>query len=115
MRQGVAAILAGFVLCAPCWGSPKWLPLTGAQAEMALSDRGLIYEGATQHFYPSGRTLYTSGHETWGTWRIEGDAYCSQWPPAAGWACYKIERNADSTALKFIGDSGAETIGRYAD
>ncbi|RLJ60275.1 hypothetical protein BCF46_0473 [Litoreibacter meonggei] len=115
MRQGVAALGAAFVLCLPSWANADWLPLTGAEIDTALRDRGLIYENATQHFYASGRTLYTSGRDSWGYWRVEEDTYCSQWPPADGWACYSVARRADNGALKFIGDSGAETVGIYSD
>ena len=115
MRQGVAAIFTSFVLCLPSWAEATWEPLGGQEIELALKGRGLIYDNATKHFYASGRTLYHSGRDSWGYWRVEGDEYCSQWPPADGWACYRLARNANSTALKFIGDSRDETIGTYSD
>ena len=115
MRQAAAAIIGLFVLCCPSWADTAWAPLTGAPITKALSDKGLAYDTATQHFYASGRTLYNSGADSWGYWWVEGDSYCSQWPPANGWACYRMARNAEGTALKFIGDSGAETIGIYQD
>ena len=88
--------------------------MTGAGIEDALRDRGLIYDKASQHFYASTRTRYTGGRGSWGDWRVEGDNYCSQWPPADGWVCFTMERRADNGALKFVGDSGAKTIGVYA-
>jgi len=115
MRQGVAAIGAAFVLCSPSWADTDWVPLSGDQIEEVLRDRGLSYEDATQYFYASGRTLYTSGRDSWGYWRVDADRYCSQWPPADGWACYRMARRSDNGALKFIGDSGAETVGVYKD
>ena len=113
MRQRVAALAATFMLCLPCWADTDWVPMNGAEIDAALRDRELTYDNATQHFYGSTRTRYTSGRDSWGYWRVEADKYCSQWPPADGWACYRMARRADNSALKFIGDSGAETVGVY--
>ncbi len=60
-----------------------WVPLAGDAALTALSGHTLSYPaGATQSFAPSGDTSYDSGHLQAGRWRIDGDRYCSVWPPS---------------------------------
>jgi len=86
-------------------------PLDGAGIEAALDDVTLIYDGgAVQTFYASGRTLYNAGQDSWGAWRVQGDQYCSEWPPNAGWDCYDMD--TDGTVLRFISDRGHITVGR---
>lgn len=115
MRIAVFAAMGAFVLtCGALGASQTWIALKGSDITQALTDRSLIYERATQRFYASGRTRYTSGEDSWGYWRIEGDMYCSQWPPADGWACYTVQ-SGPNRALKFVGEGGAETIGIYAE
>ena len=90
-----------------------WEPLSGEDIRDALTGRTLEYANARQDFRASGRTLYTAGQESWGYWRIEGNQYCSQWPPSDLWACYRVER--DGAQVRFIGAGGDITEGRYAD
>ncbi|QBF32712.1 hypothetical protein [Thalassococcus sp. S3] len=92
----------------------SWLPLTGDEVRSALEARTLIYDnGARQEFLPSGRTLYSAGEDSWGYWRVEGDRYCSTWPPSDLWACYALERSGDK--LRFVGASGDVIQGVYAE
>lgn len=92
-----------------------WTPLAGDAALYALSGNVVIYaNGATQSFAPSGDTSYDSGHLQPGRWRIDGDQYCSVWPPSDLWACYGLERSADGTAVRFIAGDGSVTEGRFA-
>ena len=103
-----AVLLAGPVLAEP------WRVLSGAEVQVALEGRTLIYENATQDFRASGRTLYVfGGEDSWGYWRVEGDAYCSQWPPSDLWACYEIAVWQDN--VRFVGSGGDSTVGVYAD
>lgn len=92
MRQ-----LAGAILLAASGSTAQaqdWHVLVGAGIAQGLTDRTVIYDnGATQHFYASGRTLYTFGEPSWGSWRIENDRYCSLWPPAPDWDCYEVQSN----------------------
>jgi len=90
-----------------------WAPMSGAQIKEALTGRALQYASAHQDFRASGRTRYVAGRESWGYWRVEGDAYCSQWPPSDLWACYSMARRGD--ALRFIGASGDTTDATYRD
>lgn len=46
-----------------------------------------------QYFDPGGTTRYREqdGNETDGRWRIdESGQYCSLWPPADRWVCYRV-------------------------
>lgn len=80
------------VACASAANGQQWHALDGAAIEAALSDRSVTYDaGARQHFYASGRTLYTHGEPSWGSWRVENDRYCSLWPPSPDWDCYEVQ------------------------
>lgn len=94
-----------------------WRALPGAEIAQALTARSLVYEGgATQDFRADGRTLYEAGGApSWGTWRVEGDRYCSQWPPRDAWDCYAVEAEARGLDLRFVGEGGDLTVGRYND
>ncbi len=90
-----------------------WVALTGAEIKEALSERTLKFSSATQKFYASGKTLYDSGRPSWGYWRVEGDAYCSQWPPNDLWTCYGMDRRAGM--VRFVGERDDVTEGVYVD
>lgn len=116
MRQ--IGVLTAIVVCCSTGlfaQSQDWQSLTGAEIETALNDKTLIYEASKQVFYTTGRTLYDNGRPSWGYWAVRGDQYCSQWPPADGWACYDMERHADGSHLKFVSETGYGTIGHYDD
>lgn len=104
------ALTIATLVAVPALAEKAWQPLNGDQINAALSDHTYVYENhATQRFYASGRTLYNAGQDSWGYWEVRGDLYCSQWPPAGGWACYDVERLA--TRLRFIGERGDVTVG----
>jgi hypothetical protein len=117
----VVAVLAGAVsagndMAVIDTDTRDWVPLSGAEIRRALSDRTLDYpaSGARQTFHASGRTLYVhGGRESWGTWRIEADAYCSRWPPSDLWACYDMGRFEDR--LRFVSPGPDVTEATYAD
>ncbi len=101
-------------ICAPGVALADWVPLTGPEIAEALTGRTLDYENARQDFRASGKTLYTFGErDSWGNWRVQGDQYCSQWPPQDLWACYGLERQGD--ALRFVGEGDDLTEGVYVD
>lgn len=114
MRWCVAMVLAAGPAAAE--SAASWALLDGVGIAEALTDKTLIYEesSARQVFYASGRTLYESGRPSWGRWEVRGDKYCSQWPPADGWACYDFGR-LDDGGFVFIGESGDQTFGRYEE
>ncbi len=91
----------------------EWGRLSGPEITRALTARVLGYDdGTTQDFLADGRTLAAGG---WGRWRVEGDRYCSAWPPSDVWACYLVEREARGLDIRFTGEGGAVTVGRYVD
>ncbi len=93
-----------------------WQPLTGDQIKTALSARVLTYPGGqTQNFYADGRTLYESDRPQWGQWRVDGDRYCSLWPPSDRWDCYDVAREAKGLDIRFVAPGGSITEGRYVD
>jgi hypothetical protein len=91
----------------------EWTRLTGDEIRMSLTGRVLSYGANWQDFRSSGRTLYHSGAESWGYWRVQDDQYCSQWPPSNLWACYDIDQSGDM--LRFVGLEGDKETGTYKD
>jgi hypothetical protein len=92
-----------------------WRALDGPGITAALAARVLQYQdGSTQNFFQYGRTMYEAGGgESWGKWWVEGDRYCSSWPPSDVAACYGVE--AQGLDLRFTSNSGDVTVGRYVD
>ena len=108
-----------FLICAavtvglPTFADEAWVPMTGADIRVALTGRAVTYASAWQAFQVSGRTVYNAASDSWGYWRIEGDQYCSQWPPSDLWACYDMARRGER--LRFIGASGDATDATYRE
>ncbi|PSL21658.1 hypothetical protein [Shimia abyssi] len=92
-------------------GAQEWQKATGEDAHAFLKDQIVDYGSAWQRFYASGRTLYNAGHDSWGTWRVQGDQYCSQWPPSGLWDCYDVMLHS-GTDIRFVGSDGSTTDGR---
>lgn len=93
----------------------EWQRLTGEAVRAALSGRTLAYEsGATQSFRADGGTTYVTDSESLGQWRVEGDRYCSVWPPSDRWTCYGITQSADGQQIGFVSADGSAEIGRYS-
>lgn len=91
-----------------------WLQLDGARIHTALDDQTLIYKSATQTFYASGKTLYNQGgRASWGHWRVQGDQYCSQWPPNDLWACFDLLTRGNE--VRFVGFNDDITDGTYTE
>jgi hypothetical protein len=84
-------------------------PLSGAEIKQLLTGAEVIGDGNRQIFYESGRTLYNDGQDSRGYWRVEGDRYCSQWPPQESWVCYDMRswEEGDRVWVSWIGDGGA--------
>ncbi len=108
--------LALMALGGPALAADGWVVVKGEDVGPALAGHVLAYaDGATQSFGTQGDTVYDGGRRQPGNWRIEGDRYCSVWPPSDLWACYGLERSADGMSLRFTADDGSTTEGRYAD
>jgi hypothetical protein len=100
-----AMIVMGALAAGPAWAE-DWTAVSGAEIAAVLEETTLVYEDAKQVFYKLGRTLYDSGRPSWGYWAVRGDQYCSQWPPADGWACYGLERHRDADRVRFVSETG---------
>jgi hypothetical protein len=84
-------LIVGMVLLCGAANAQSWDVLDAGGIARALTDRTVTYENtAIQHFYASGRTLYTFGEPSWGEWRVDAEHYCSLWPPAREWDCYTV-------------------------
>jgi len=63
-----------------------------------------------QYFDTSGGTAYARGAEplSRGAWAVQGDRFCSQWPPNETWVCYAVTGDLDAKprTVTWIGDSG---------
>ena len=71
-----------------------------------------------QEFRASGWTSYRetnggSSSPSEGRWRVQGDQYCSVWPPSDFWACYDMAR--DGEEIMFVESDGTQWRARYVD
>lgn len=102
------------VLAVMLWAGPALAgPLDGAGVTAALTGQKVVYQdGSSQTFRADGVTFYTApgGAESQGRWRVEGNRYCSVWPPSDSWACYDVEGEAE--VIRFISGGGDVTAGR---
>jgi len=114
-RFHICRVLGLAVALSPGMAVAEWRAMSGPEMARALTDVTLTYGSGQQIFYASGRTLYDSGRPSWGYWELRGDQYCSQWPPADGWACYDMERDEGTARLRFIGQSGDVTEADLAE
>ena len=116
MRNTVGGLMIGLMLLSGvALADDGWKSLNGDEARTALSGQKLIYQGgASQSFSAGGDTSYVTDHPQAGSWRIEGDKYCSVWPPSDHWACYRLESSADGKTVRFIADDGSMTEGQVA-
>ena len=65
--------------------------------------------GATEYSETNGRPSSPSQ----GGWRVQGDRYCSVWPPSDVWACYDMAM--DGEEILFIESNGTEWRARFVD
>jgi hypothetical protein len=110
MRARMATAL---VFWAGVAAAEDWQALDGAAITTALQGRSLNYGDASQNFEAGGLTVYFADQPSTGAWRVEGDQFCSQWPPSDSWACYDVE--ATEGAVRFIGADGSVTEGTYME
>jgi hypothetical protein len=105
-----------FLLRATPAMADDWQALTGDQITLALTARVLAYDGGeTQQFNADGTTRYESPDVSHGQWRVQGDQYCSQWPPSDRWSCYGVQAEAAGLDIRFVAGDGSVSTGRYID
>jgi hypothetical protein len=83
--------------------------LSGALITTKLKDQILTAESdghkIEQIFQASGLTIYiVDGQQSIGQWRVQGDQYCSVWPPSEHWVCYDVVAKANE--ITFISSRG---------
>ena len=68
-------------------------------------------DNSRQTFEETGETLYaTAGRVAYGRWRVDGDRYCSVWPPATGWNCYLLFRVPGKRTIVWVDAKGCRTV-----
>ena len=83
--------------------------LSGTEISALLSD-GVLYgddngQPADQIFQKNGVTYYNVGSgQSQGKWKVEGNQFCSQWPPNENWSCYDVLQ--DCKNVTFVSKSG---------
>ncbi|MEO6609040.1 MAG: hypothetical protein ABIN69_11290, partial [Aestuariivirga sp.] len=87
--------------------------LSGAGIAALLTDATLYGsengQPAEQVFQKSGATFYSIPNgQSQGEWKIEGNKYCSAWPPNPTWVCYDVIN--DGAAVTFVSPSGKRTL-----
>jgi hypothetical protein len=88
MRIPSAAILS-FIAAFPAW--PEERMLKGDEIRALLPTIIARGNGSEQHFSIAGETTYSDqGRDSFGRWTVEGDRYCSVWPPNETKACYGV-------------------------
>lgn len=93
--------------------------LTGPEIRALIEGNTVIGESVsgsyTQYFDPTGLTTYADegAEPTEGRWRVEGDQYCSTWPPGEAWICYDVTADlaASPPTITWIGESGTQYPG----
>jgi hypothetical protein len=97
-----------------CFSSPAFATETKLNAEdirIILADTRWISVGeerATEQVFQSSGATFTIDIETkalsQGFWRIDGDKYCSVWPPSKHWSCYDMFKHSEGVV--FVSSSG---------
>ena len=89
-------------------------PLTGPEITVLLSGNTAL--GKTdrgpwkQYFDTAGGTAYASGTGvSRGAWAVQGNKFCSQWPPNEAWVCYAVTGDLEGQprTLTWIGAVGS--------
>lgn len=112
------SLITAFVLLASA-ANAEPVKLSGAEIRAALSGKTVLgnQNGREwrQVFFKGGSTDYTQsgGAPSQGRWRVEGDQYCSVWPPSDVWACYDMAMDGDD--ILFIESGGTEWRARFVD
>jgi hypothetical protein len=71
---------------------------------LTSKENGRVIE---QVFQSGGVTFTVDIHtnvQSQGFWRLEGDKYCSQWPPSEHWSCYDVLEN--DQGVVFVSSNG---------
>ena len=65
--------------------------LSGEEISALLPSITATTDATRQTFAEDGGTLFKDATRTSeGRWRVQGDFYCSTWPPSDAWRCYRV-------------------------
>jgi hypothetical protein len=102
-------ILGLFLFCNLGHAQDKKLDALAFQA--LLNDITLVSidaERAVEQVFQKSGVTFTVDMETkaqsQGFWRIEGNKYCSKWPPSEHWSCYDVFSN--DKIVVFVSSNG---------
>ena len=85
--------------------------LDAGSVTVLLTGRTLTYDdGSRQVFKADGDTVYDNGRPSTGRWTVQGDRYCSVWPPSDHWACYDVTQG--DAGIGFVAEDGSVTLGQ---
>jgi hypothetical protein len=106
---------SAFLVVTLCFGLPAMaaeVKLNGAAIKDLLSDITLTStetgREVEQVFQKSGVTFTVDVEaklQSTGFWKLEGDKYCSQWPPSEHWSCYDVY-GGDQGVVVFVSSLG---------
>lgn len=90
-----AALLAGIVSA-----NAEPVKMDGPAIESALAGKSVAgnQDGREwrQDFRSDGATIYYEGNQpSPGRWKVDGDQYCSLWPPSETWDCYDMAMDGE--------------------
>jgi len=114
MKAVVLVAVQAVALAAPGLASAAETTLDHKAILQTLT--GAVVEGANwkQSFDLGGVTTYEAeGKRQTGRWDVQGDQYCSMWPPSDQWSCYAVteEVGADATTISWIRADGSRESG----
>lgn len=121
-RYASAISLVVSLMLAATTAAAEERKMSGAEILKTLSEARVVGEDFEQTFSapegetPAATTYWQGGAASRGTWRVTGDQYCSQWPPATSWDCYDMTRfEKDGDAYVVWTGYGNRYVGKLAD
>ena len=88
--------------------------LTGPEIAPFLQGIVSMGENSRQTFSHDGTTSYSeNGRYSAGRWQVQGDKYCSQWPPNTAWACYNVTIDEEAGTIIWQDGSDNPETGTY--
>ena len=88
--------------------------LSGDAIQSLLPTIRALGKNTAQTFDEGGNTDYFSGGNlSKGRWSVQGDKYCSVWPPVTTWRCYGVAINREAGKIFWISDNGEREENRF--
>jgi hypothetical protein len=90
-------------------------PLKGPEIDALIKGNTVTGENINgiwkQFFDASGETTYLAPEKapTVGTWNVQGDRFCSKWPPNDNFVCYDVTGDLDAKPKSITWISGGGT------